>query len=351
MKRTSFAGADCKTREAELLYSSAAHTGTTECITDAAGTVVWNASYEAYGKLVHENGTVSFKASFTGKQVDEDTGLYYFNARWYDAELGRFVTEDPARDGTNWYEYCRNNPLIYLDPSGLSTTRDDYAYQLRTEGKTAEADAMERTAAEANNGYIQSSGPGSSNTSSQQKSEAKENHSPSEAELSSNRGTEISQNDLSMSYFGTKSIDFHGVYYNGDFLGYGADAEERKEKLMNAPSFTESISMYINAGILQGNAGFEATVNGNSQNAKPFITGASGVSTPGTGFTASAVMTFPQNYGKNDVHSMNVSFFGFGGSIAFSEKGIIQIGLSASATLKGLFDFGSGGITYDLFSK
>jgi RHS repeat-associated protein len=99
-------------------YHHTDHLGTTETITDAAGTVVWDASYEAYGKLVHENGTVSFKASFTGKQVDADTGLYYFNARWYDAELGRFVTEDPARDGSNWYEYCGNRPLTQTDPDG-----------------------------------------------------------------------------------------------------------------------------------------------------------------------------------------------------------------------------------------
>jgi RHS repeat-associated protein len=112
-------------------YHHVDHLGTTETITDAAGTVVWDASYEAYGKLVHENGTVSFKASFTGKQVDSDTGLYYFNARWYDAELGRFVTEDPARDGRNWYEYCGNNPLVRIDPTGnedynSSITQEQY---------------------------------------------------------------------------------------------------------------------------------------------------------------------------------------------------------------------------------
>ncbi len=107
-----------ETGESATYYHHTDHLGTTETITNASGTVVWDASYEAYGKLVHENGTVSFKASFTGKQVDSDTGLYYFNARWYDSELGRFVTEDPARDGSNWYEYCRNNPLILTDQTG-----------------------------------------------------------------------------------------------------------------------------------------------------------------------------------------------------------------------------------------
>jgi len=222
-------GGECAT-----YYHHTDHQGTTECITDAEGTVVWDASYEAYGKLVHENGTVSFKASFTGKQIDEDTGLYYFNARWYDAELGRFVTEDPARDGTNWYEYCRNNPLIYLDPSGLSTTRDDYAYQLRTEGHTEEAAAMERAAAEANNGYTQSSGPCSSDTSSQQKPETKENHSPSEAELSSNRGTAYEESINSefisdMKDFWDRSKTW--VKYTSDDIRKG-DAKEIAEDLL-----------------------------------------------------------------------------------------------------------------------
>jgi hypothetical protein len=45
--------------------------------------------------------------------------VYYSNARWYDPTLGRFITEDPARDGVNWYGYCAQNPLRFVDPSGL----------------------------------------------------------------------------------------------------------------------------------------------------------------------------------------------------------------------------------------
>ena len=56
---------------------------------------------------------------FTGKDIDLDTGLYYFNARWYDPSLGRFMTEDPIRDGLNWYVYANNNPLKFVDPTGL----------------------------------------------------------------------------------------------------------------------------------------------------------------------------------------------------------------------------------------
>ncbi|NLW48269.1 MAG: IS3 family transposase [Firmicutes bacterium] len=60
-------------------------------------------------------GELEKAAKFTGKDLDEDIGLYYFNARWYDQEIGRFISEDPIQDGENWYTYANNNPLIFFD--------------------------------------------------------------------------------------------------------------------------------------------------------------------------------------------------------------------------------------------
>ena len=54
---------------------------------------------------------------FTGKEKDV-TGLYYFGARYYDPEIGRFITEDPGQDGEDWFGYCRNNPMNLIDPDG-----------------------------------------------------------------------------------------------------------------------------------------------------------------------------------------------------------------------------------------
>ncbi|MGE5557317.1 MAG: RHS repeat domain-containing protein [Bacillota bacterium] len=59
--------------------------------------------------------------AYTRKKADEETGLVYFGARFYDPEIGRFITEDPAKDGVNWYVYCENNPLKYIDLDGLSS--------------------------------------------------------------------------------------------------------------------------------------------------------------------------------------------------------------------------------------
>jgi RHS repeat-associated protein len=51
---------------------------------------------------------------FTGKDWDEDVGLYYFNARWYDHNIGRFINEDTVNDDPNLYGYCGNNPVNKL---------------------------------------------------------------------------------------------------------------------------------------------------------------------------------------------------------------------------------------------
>jgi RHS repeat-associated protein len=57
---------------------------------------------------------------FTGRRFDYETGLYYYRARYYNPYIGRFLQTDPIGygDGINWYAYCGNNPLAFIDPSG-----------------------------------------------------------------------------------------------------------------------------------------------------------------------------------------------------------------------------------------
>lgn len=69
--------------------------------------------------------------TFTGKQRDGGTGQYYFNARYYEATIGRFTASDPARDGLNWYPYVRGNPLRFIDPDGRRAM--EYGYTVPKE--------------------------------------------------------------------------------------------------------------------------------------------------------------------------------------------------------------------------
>ncbi len=101
------------------------HLNSTKLVTDGSGVVVVNYTYRAFGeqlKRMNAAGnetTDKAKYSYGGKELDDDTNLYYFNARYYDATTGRFINVDPIQDGTNWYVYCSNNPLSMVDPSGL----------------------------------------------------------------------------------------------------------------------------------------------------------------------------------------------------------------------------------------
>jgi RHS repeat-associated protein len=73
--------------------------------------------YDAFGKSTNVRHDTLNKKQFTGKEIDEDSGLYYFLARYYDPDTGRFLSEDPAPNG-NLYVYCDNNPINKVDPDG-----------------------------------------------------------------------------------------------------------------------------------------------------------------------------------------------------------------------------------------
>ncbi|MGC1119518.1 MAG: RHS repeat-associated core domain-containing protein, partial [Candidatus Methanofastidiosia archaeon] len=95
------------------------HLKSTRLITDENGTVVSEVQYKPFG----ETGPEEESYLYTGKEKDS-SGLYYFGTRYYDPEIGRFITRDPqcgqlADPQTfNRYAYCLNNPLKYIDPDG-----------------------------------------------------------------------------------------------------------------------------------------------------------------------------------------------------------------------------------------
>jgi RHS repeat-associated protein len=90
--------------------------------TSGAGAVTLTRQYDAWGNLqVDEAAPGQTKPSFafTGREWDPEIGLYYYRARYYGPQLGRFVSEDPRLELTrSSYSYVANNPIAYADPTG-----------------------------------------------------------------------------------------------------------------------------------------------------------------------------------------------------------------------------------------
>lgn len=86
--------------------------------------------YTDFGETTEITGSgVDNQICYTGGIYDKETGLYYLNARYYDPEIGRFISQDSYRgeldDPGQWhlYAYCANNPINYVDPSGHAKVR------------------------------------------------------------------------------------------------------------------------------------------------------------------------------------------------------------------------------------
>ncbi|KYK29890.1 MAG: hypothetical protein AYK19_19090 [Theionarchaea archaeon DG-70-1] len=103
------------------------HLGSTRLTTSENGVTVTEIHYKPFGEQI--NATEE-KYTYTGKELD-DTGLYYYGARYYDPETGRFLTRDSlqgkreAPQTLNRYVYCLNNPLVYVDPTGNESEPSD----------------------------------------------------------------------------------------------------------------------------------------------------------------------------------------------------------------------------------
>lgn len=92
---------------------------------DQAGNVIWREAYQPFGKRIFKQDSAKGNRRwYTGKPYDEDLGLMYFGARYYDPIVGRFMGVDPIpfQEGSvnsfNPYMYGNNNPYRFVDPDG-----------------------------------------------------------------------------------------------------------------------------------------------------------------------------------------------------------------------------------------
>lgn len=110
--------------ELETIYYHNDHLGNPVAATSATGELMWQEEFTPYGtRQIKQDGGLNH-IWYTGKELDADTGLVYFGARWYDPSIGQFLSVDPVgvipgnRFSYNRYAYANNNPHKYIDPDG-----------------------------------------------------------------------------------------------------------------------------------------------------------------------------------------------------------------------------------------
>jgi RHS repeat-associated protein len=108
--------------------------GSVTSLSSSAGALANTYTYDSFGKLTNSSGTLTNPFQYTGRELDSETGLYYYRARYYDSSSGRFLSEDRLRfqGGANFYRYVQNSPLVWIDPSG----DDHYCYTVTPNGMT-----------------------------------------------------------------------------------------------------------------------------------------------------------------------------------------------------------------------
>jgi RHS repeat-associated protein len=111
-----------------MVWALADRLGSVDTLTDADGNVVDQRTFDSFGRLLSQsNPAVSFRYGYTGRELDLESGLDYYRARYYDSAVGRFVSVDPMGFGagdTNLYRYVGNSSTNATDPSGMISWND-----------------------------------------------------------------------------------------------------------------------------------------------------------------------------------------------------------------------------------
>ncbi|MDY3315908.1 hypothetical protein PG630_01100 [Riemerella anatipestifer] len=109
--------------EKNLYFYHPDHLGSSSYITDKDGNISQHTEYIAFGEVLFDEHKVSRRMPylFNGKELDSETGLYYYGARYYDARVSLWLNVDPLAEKYPFfspYIYTFNNPIKFIDPDG-----------------------------------------------------------------------------------------------------------------------------------------------------------------------------------------------------------------------------------------
>ena len=115
--------------ESDIYFYHGDHLGSASWITEHHGAPIQYIHYLPYGEILanQKASTYNERFKFTGKELDAESGYYYYGARYLLSELGDFLSVDPLSDkapSIQPYLYCNGNPIKYVDPDGQNPVYD-----------------------------------------------------------------------------------------------------------------------------------------------------------------------------------------------------------------------------------
>ena len=118
-------------RGGQISFYNADGLGSITDLTDSSGNVVQSYVYDSFGKIKQQIGSIVNPYTYTSREYDAESSLYYYRARYYDKSMGRFINEDPIgllSGSLNFYGYVQNNPVNWIDPLGFKTEGTDVSF-------------------------------------------------------------------------------------------------------------------------------------------------------------------------------------------------------------------------------
>jgi RHS repeat-associated protein len=115
---------DARNASADARYFLTDQVDSVKVVLNDSGLAVTRTEYLPFGETWFQEGDSKNAPKYNSQELDKESGYYFYNARHYDPEIARFVTPDtviPYQTSTqswNRFSYCRNNPIIYRDPTG-----------------------------------------------------------------------------------------------------------------------------------------------------------------------------------------------------------------------------------------
>jgi RHS repeat-associated protein len=152
----------CRFEETGLETYHNDHIGTPRELTDEMGQVVWSANYDVYGCVSQlRSDKTDNRIRFQGQYEDGETGLHYNRFRYFDPEIGRYISKDPIGllGGSNPYAYT-TNPVGWVDPLGLQggcppTYRTPFTPLTKKQKQRLKAKVQNRTITRAEYAHLQ----------------------------------------------------------------------------------------------------------------------------------------------------------------------------------------------------